>query len=340
MDGSSVALDRTPESWVKESERHAAKGQHKQYTLQVAAMLGMSEPMVTAERRQRMTPTREGFDAQGHRGKADTLHSQIKASTTDDAAWPSPMASTNRKSTRALTASTDNARRTGGGNSSPLGLEQYVELTVGIVPDELPELDRLPPATIAQIQKAWPTASATDYKGSSQPGLRRGQLSEAANWPTPDATVSNDGEDLESWMARRERERARGQNGNGMGTPLAIAARIWPTTTSGDAKSSGSAGYGTESGRSEGTTLTDAAVRGIRAGATESKPTKGLKLNPAWVEQLMGFPLGWTLLDQESPSTTGKRRASSRERQTVPRASKPLETQSSRKSPRSSGDGS
>lgn len=175
----------------------------------------------------------------------------------------------------------------------------------------------------------WPTAAATDYKGSSQPGQRRGQLSEAANWPTPDAAVSNDSENLESWMARRERERAKGQNGNGMGTPLAVAARLWPTTTAGDARSSGSRSSETSDAH-DGTSLTDATVRAV--------PTKGLKLNPAWVEQLMGFPPGWTSLAPESPSTNGKRRASSRKRKTAPRASRPSATQSSRKSPSSSGD--
>ncbi len=44
--------------------------------------------------------------------------------------------------------------------------------------------------------------------------------------PTPDAAVSNDGEDIDGWVARRERVKARGINGNGMGTPLAIAVRL------------------------------------------------------------------------------------------------------------------
>lgn len=53
---------------------------------------------------------------------------------------------------------------------------------------------------------------------------------QARNWPTPDASVVNDGETLESWEARNQREREKGQNGNGMGTPLAIAALQWPTS--------------------------------------------------------------------------------------------------------------
>lgn len=44
---------------------------------------------------------------------------------------------------------------------------------------------------------------------------------------------------------------------------LAGSVKLWPTATAGDAKASGAAGYSTESGRHSGTTLTDAAVRGL-----------------------------------------------------------------------------
>lgn len=260
-----------------------------------------------------MTPTREGFDAGKHRGKADTLHSQIK--------------------------------------------------------------DWMTPTT-----RDWKDGACADSDVPTNGLLGRQAV---RTWPTPDAAVSNDGEDLDSWMARRERVKATHQNGNGMGTPLAVAvrlpdawptpqssdpdgsrtlppgttptgmapngkkrqvglphaARTWPTATAGDANGSGSAGYSTESGRAEGTTLTDAAVRGIWAGkATESKSIKGLKLNPAWVSQLMGFDRDWTLLDPESRSTPGKRPASSRKRKTARRASRPSATPSSRKSRSSSGE--
>lgn len=47
----------------------------------------------------------------------------------------------------------------------------------------------------------------------------------------------------------------------GAETGCGFYPNAWPTATACDAKASGSAGYGTESGRSEGTTLTDAAVR-------------------------------------------------------------------------------
>ena len=51
----------------------------------------------------------------------------------------------------------------------------------------------------------------------------------AANWPTPDAAISNDSENLETFLARQDRQKARGINGNGMGTPLAMAAKLWPS---------------------------------------------------------------------------------------------------------------
>lgn len=49
--------------------------------------------------------------------------------------------------------------------------------------------------------------------------------------PTPAASNPNDGEDLESWEARRQRNLAKKTNGNGQGTPLGIAVRLLPTPT-------------------------------------------------------------------------------------------------------------
>jgi hypothetical protein len=84
-------------------------------------------------------------------------------------------------------------------------------------------------------------------------------------WPTPTASDS---------------DRGGGRFGRGNLDP-------WPTPTAGDANASGAAGYSTDSGRHSGTTLTDA-VAG-------SAPNGRLgRLNPTWVEWLMGWPLGWT----------------------------------------------
>jgi hypothetical protein len=46
------------------------------------------------------------------------------------------------------------------------------------------------------------------------------------SWPTPDASVAQDGEGLESWQRRRERLKAQKRNGNGCGIPLTMAAQL------------------------------------------------------------------------------------------------------------------
>lgn len=76
---------------------------------------------------------------------------------------------------------------------------------------------------------------------------------------------------------------------------LSQIARMIPTPTAGDAKSSGSRNTET-SAANAGVSLTDY-VRGDggkgRADGSPASPPSG-QLNPAWVEYLMGFPTGWT----------------------------------------------
>lgn len=55
-------------------------------------------------------------------------------------------------------------------------------------------------------------------------------------WPTPAAGLPNDGEEPETLEARRLLLKAKHQNGNGVGTPLAIAAKRWPTPVARDFK--------------------------------------------------------------------------------------------------------
>jgi hypothetical protein len=141
--------------------------------------------------------------------------------------------------------------------------------------------------------------NGTVYQRASSASRR--SESGSSSWLTPVASLTNDGESVESFRERGRALRLAGsKNGNGAGTPLTIAAKAWPTPTarlgddrrgvpsastaqgrldtgrrnlddavaahwstptSTDAKASGSAGYSTESGRHAGTTLTDAAVR-------------------------------------------------------------------------------
>jgi hypothetical protein len=61
---------------------------------------------------------------------------------------------------------------------------------------------------------------------------------------------------------------------------------VLPTPTAMDCRSSGAAGYSTDSGRHCGMTLTDAVLGAAPAGRTG-------RLNPRLSEWLQGFPVGW-----------------------------------------------
>jgi hypothetical protein len=105
--------------------------------------------------------------------------------------------------------------------------------------------------------------------------------------PTPNAGLFNDGEAPDSWLARREQVKLTAKNGNGMGMPLTIAAQLLPTPTVNDAGNSTLPP--SQRGRDSlpGQMLRD---NSIPTGAATY-------LNPSFVEEMMGFPLFWTQLD-------------------------------------------
>lgn len=76
----------------------------------------------------------------------------------------------------------------------------------------------------------WATRLRRDYSRRLRSArAMSGNVSSSSRWPTPDASVANDGEMPEAFLARRERVRLRRLNGNGMGTPLAMASKLWFT---------------------------------------------------------------------------------------------------------------
>ena len=89
---------------------------------------------------------------------------------------PTPTAGTQSKSSRAMTASRENGRRSGGGQSSPLGLEETASLLAGVRPDHLPSDSDLPPASREVVSQLLPTPGAYDGNrgGSQHPDKRRG----------------------------------------------------------------------------------------------------------------------------------------------------------------------
>lgn len=180
----------------------------------------------------------------------------------------------------------------------------------------------------ASVSSFWPTATAMDAHSSgasSYPTTGKHHagttLTDAAvrMWPTPDAMVAQDGEEPESWLARRETLKAKGYNGNGAGLPLAMAAQMWPTPQTDSFRSRGGerrdeAGLDRQARswampsaqmwRSENPDqspdhsppLSRQVLRTPTPGAPSSPagPTSRRRLNPLFVEWLMGWPTGWT----------------------------------------------
>jgi len=106
--------------------------------------------------------------------------------------------------------------------------------------------------------------------------------SASAGWPTPVASAFNYAESPASFDKRRARLKAlhKNGNGNGAGRVLAVEAkRALPTPSATDHKGSSKPGQ-------------------RRGQPTEPiEPGSGGRLNPDWVESLMGFPPGWTCTD-------------------------------------------
>jgi len=118
-----------------------------------------------------------------------------------------------------------------------------------------------------------------------------------ALWPTPAATEQN--RSAEAHERESEEQRAKG---NRPFTPtLGRTAQAWPTPTEGDSKSSGSRGGASN----PGTSLTDATCRDSRPDPSTLEhggpsSTERRTLNPRFVEWLMGFPIGWTDLEDSA----------------------------------------
>lgn len=143
--------------------------------------------------------------------------------------------------------------------------------------------------TSASASGLWPTPRAYSFGQSHRPGLTsldirvRGLYPEKNRyWPTPTAGNPNDGEDLSSWLTRRERVKQAKNNGNGFGMPLSIAVKF-ATPQARDHRTGMPERWKDDEGRQN---LNDQ-VGGL--------------LNPAWVTLLMGFPRGWVTGNAEFP---------------------------------------
>jgi len=120
--------------------------------------------------------------------------SERRTDEIESGSWPTAD-TVMRKSRKAMTASTENGRRSGDGNSSPPGLEQAVEIVAGTIPPEMQGI-HLPPATerfIGMAKRSWTTPRAGE---TSDQASRKGMFSSLSaevqrEWLTPTSGDAN-----------------------------------------------------------------------------------------------------------------------------------------------------
>jgi len=248
--------------------------------------------------------------------------------TSETANWPTPD-TFNRKSRKAMTASIDNGRRSGGGNSSPPGLEQMAELFTGITPKEMEGAD-LPKSTRELAAKTWPTPFGFDHgNGPDGNEFSTAVRKTVATWPTP---IAGDSIGARNSTAERGPNAKKQHAGNTLTdmiwqgyphsppdpkteTPGLESSQSdptspprWPTPTSRDYKDGACADQDVPTnallGRSAARWWTPNAMQGKNSGRLDEWGGKGnpfrgtemgkAKLNPNFVDWMMGWPVGWT----------------------------------------------
>ena len=154
---------------------------------------------------------------------------------------------------------------------------------------------------LADSVKMWPTPNTLDgmdpkspealhkeatvtRPGRKQPANLRDAVSNMNNWPTP--TVQDSNKATKRWRTDHQ---------NNLTSAVFNPDKAFPTPTSRDYKG----GYTTESlTRKDGKSRAmDALPNAVLDGKGVETTTKGMQLNPEWVEWLMGWPLNWTSLE-------------------------------------------
>ena len=134
---------------------------------------------------------------------------------------------------------------------------------------ELPMLEQTTKGTESGLsENKWPTPLASDWKAKGPNSKQQGLL-EKVKWPTPDANCGKR-ETQPEWTPKRKSGQTAQYTIN-----QAVRDKMFPTPTCHNAKEGA---YPAEFTRNTPTLATHA----------------GGKLNPMWVEWLMGWPLGWT----------------------------------------------
>lgn len=161
----------------------------------------------------------------------------------------------------------------------------------------------------------WPTPKAQNATGSgpSRVGHRIDLQTAVQLWPTPKAHAGSN---------RRQKPTPAQQAGKA-GMDLSVAVKLWPTPHgfSPDGKSNGPSGN--ELGRAVNQSLRQWPTPTVQDASNNGGPSQhhrnslplnaavGGSLNPAWVEWLQGYPIGWTDCGRLATPSSRKSRQSS-----------------------------
>lgn len=161
----------------------------------------------------------------------------------------------------------------------------------------------VPGTTLTDAMRGWQTPRATDgEKGGPNQSLKGKPAlsSEAAHWATPAAGLHNYAESPESFEARSARLVEQGTRP--LGANLGQQAQTWPTPMSHETRLGFQRRDTGKKGTQKSLTTIVMEREGFRPapatstdGPPTSQPEAHPRLNPAFVESLMGWPVGWSL---------------------------------------------
>ena len=180
------------------------------------------------------------------------------------------------------------------------------------------------------VIKGWPTPNSADslQGGTTQGNRKDPNLSIAVHGPAVPASSSTDGSRQESWATPRagkttdenpETWAKRQAKGDVATMPLTAQVKSWATPDASDRRSDKSRQVGLSNQTKTWPTPASAGVTGgptgLAGGAGNREKLASMlpdaearamgcgKLNPRWVETLMGLPVGWTMPSCASPVT-------------------------------------
>ena len=294
-----------------------------------------SEPPRTA------WPTPTGGGLNGGSGAVDQLENLVRAgvdrneaaamlgrapntedSPENDSKWPTPMATRNRKSIRAMADPHSGYPRAQG---SPPGLEQAVELAAGILPKEFEGIDLniLPTATRAMIEASqtqgedakensprntWPTPTVSDAVGGAGTQGRQGGPNLRSAVDSRPSKENDTGAASEA-PAVMDLDELVGLSSDDTPIPwhilnptVNVREGQFPTPAAADSFCNAADGFSPL-----GRFIQNEGKRPPRRSKEEREAARANRgpvgqLNPDWVEWLMGWPIGWTAMAPMSPA--------------------------------------